>query len=111
VEAARELRQHETVAEKRLWSFLRSGQIAGARVRRQHAIGPFVVDFYCPAVRVAIELDGSVHDDNDIAAQDAARTEWIEQHQIRVMRFRNDEIMNDISSVLSKIEQAITHPT
>ena len=106
-DAARNLRQRQTAAEKRLWEFLRYRQVGGARVRRQYAIGRFVLDFYVPAVRLAIEIDGSIHNDEFIAAQDLIRTDWLKSRGIQVVRFRNEEIWEDIGAVLTKIEQVI----
>ncbi|CAN5503700.1 hypothetical protein BH09CHL1_BH09CHL1_08770 [soil metagenome] len=76
-------------------------------MRRQHAVGPFVLDFFFPASRIAVELDGTVHEDELVAAQDAARSEWLGSQEIRVLRFRNEEVFQEIGAVLMKIEEAI----
>jgi very-short-patch-repair endonuclease len=111
VDAARDLRVRQTASEKRLWEFLRYRQIGSARIRRQHAIGPFVLDFYVPTAQLAIEVDGAVHDDELVEAQDAVRTEWLETHGIRVIRFRNEDIWENVGAVLTTIEHEILQRT
>jgi len=94
-----------TPADRQLWAAPRRHQVAGLYIRRQHPIGPFVDDFACAARRLAIEVDGGVHVER--AAQDAARTEILEQHGWRVPRFRNDEVIDDLPAVLARIEAAV----
>ena len=105
LEASRRLRSEMTEAEEALWAGLRRDGIRGMRWRRQHAIGRFVLDFYCPAHKLAVEVDGAVHDDPDQAARDAARTEALNQLGIRVVRVRNEEV-HDIFGVLARIAAA-----
>src|SRR5262245_41713539 len=88
-EAAQQLRRELTPAERVLWKALCSRQVAGLRFRSQHAVGPFVLDFYCPAAHLVIEVDGAIHDQQ--ADQDAARTEHLEAYGYRIIRFRNEE--------------------
>src|SRR5688572_13756970 len=92
VETSRALRWRQTPAEARLWEALRNRRVTGHRVRRQQPFGPYVIDFWIASVRIAIELDGTVHDEPAIAAQDAAREAWLTAHDIAVVRFRNEEI-------------------
>ena len=103
---ARELRQQMTPAEKLLWSRLRSKQLNGLKFRRQHPLGPFIADFYCAAHRLVVEVDGDIHDLQ--AERDAARTEQFEQHGYRVIRFRNEQVLNNIEDVLTAIKAACT---
>ena len=103
---ARELRQEMTPAEKLLWSRLRSKQLNGLKFRRQHPLGPFIADFYCAAHRLVVEVDGDIHDLQ--AERDAARTEQFEQHGYRVIRFRNEQVLNNIEDVLTAIKAACT---
>ena len=103
--AARRLRSEMTDAERQLWDALRGEGIRGMRFRRQHAIDRFVLDFYCPAHKLAVEVDGAVQDDPDQAERDAARTQALEQLGIRVIRVRNEEV-RDIWSVLARIAAA-----
>jgi very-short-patch-repair endonuclease len=104
LEASRRLRSEMTPAEAVLWKAVRQEGIPGMRFRRQHAIGRFILDFYCPQHRVAVELDGAVHDETNQREYDAARTEALEQLGIRVLRFRNEEVMQDLASVLGRIK-------
>jgi very-short-patch-repair endonuclease len=101
-----------TNAEALLWSALRNKQLLGLRFRRQHAVGNFILDFYCPAYKLVIEVDGSVHDDRQI--EDALRTQKLEQHNYQVLRFHNEEILHDLTQVLQSITTTIqsiqTHP-
>lgn len=108
-EAARQLRRRETPAERVLWQALRRNRLRGLAFRRQHPLGPFVVDFYCPARRLVVELDGEVHDDQ--AEQDEARTERLIAFDYRVIRFRNDEVLADLHAVLAAIMSAAAHQT
>ncbi|NJM48782.1 MAG: endonuclease domain-containing protein [Alkalinema sp. RU_4_3] len=103
--AARSLRDNMTPAEELLWSALRNKQLLGLRFRRQHAVGNFILDFYCPAYKLAIEVDGSVHDDRQ--TEDAVRTQKLEQHNYQVLRFHNEEILHDLTQVLQCITTAI----
>ncbi|HEX8320668.1 endonuclease domain-containing protein [Longimicrobium sp.] len=104
--AARELRSALTPAEDRLWSAIRKDQLAGLRFRRQHPVGPFILDFYCPRVRLCVELDGGIHEQQ--RERDQARTEALATVGVRVIRFRNEEVMNDLAGVLARIQAAAT---
>jgi len=103
---AHELRQEMTPAEKLLWSHLRDKQLHGLKFRRQHPLGPFVADFYCAAHRLVVEIDGDIHDLQP--ERDAARTEQFEQYGYRVIRFRNERVLNNIEDVLTAIEATCT---
>ncbi len=107
LEASRRLRSEMTPAETVLWNALRKEGIPGIRFRRQHAIGRFVLDFYCPAERLAVEVDGGVHDEPDQAEYDRARTEALSQLGIRVLRVRNEEVMRDLESVIERIKSTL----
>ena len=109
-EAARRLRREATPAERRLWSALARGQIYGLRFRRQHPLGPSVLDFCCPARKLAVELDGPAHDAPDQARRDAARTAQLQSHCYRVLRLRNDEVLADLPGVLTGIAAAAGLP-
>jgi very-short-patch-repair endonuclease len=99
-ENARNLRQNSTDAEIRLWSALRDRRLAGYRFRRQHPIGPFVVDFACTRHRLIVEADGGQHDDN---AADDKRTEWLKREGWRVLRFWNNDILANTNGVIETI--------
>jgi very-short-patch-repair endonuclease len=73
------------------------------RFFRQYSIGPYILDFYCPTVKLAVELDGGQHNQGDNREYDAARSEYLKAQGIGVMRFWNNEVLLDIQSVLSKL--------
>jgi len=106
LKASRRLRSEMTPAERGLWDGLRGEGIRGMRFRRQHAIGRFVLDFYCPAHKLAAEVDGPAHDDADQQEYDAARTQALEQLGIRVVRVRNEDVLRDVMDVLVRIAVA-----
>ncbi len=101
------LRKNETSAERVLWHYLRKKQLDGYRFRQQHGFGPYVLDFYCPELRLCIELDGEVHDGAEQKEKDRDRTFFLTQNRIHVIRFKNQEIETEIESVLNKIREFI----
>ncbi len=103
---AKELRQEMTPSEKVLWDLLRAGRFHGAKFRRQHPIGKYILDFYCAQSRLAIELDGAVHHGQEEA--DAWREKIISTHGIRFLRFKNEEVESNLPDVLRRIEEAIS---
>ena len=105
LQAAREHRQEPTRAEEVLWPAVRGQQVRGLPFRRQHPVGRFVRDFYRPCRKLCIELDGSTHDGRE--EDDQARTDALSAYRIRVIRFRNEEVLHDLSSVLQRIEAAL----
>ncbi len=102
---AHDLRANPTPAEVRLWSMLRKRQRSGARFRRQHPIGPFVVDFCAPRLKLVIEVDGEQH--VDLQEYDQQRTTYLTAQGYRVLRFWNNQVMEDLNAVVSAIENAI----
>lgn len=96
--AARELRTHQTPAEDKLWVAPGAQKLGGMRFRRRHPVGPFILDFYCPEKKPCIEVDGSVHDSQRGRMRSAL--------EIRVIRFRNDEVLNELPSVVDRITAA-----
>ncbi len=90
-----------TPAERVLWAVLRSRRVGGLRFRCQHPVGPFVLDFYYPAAKLVIEVDGAVHQQQH--EQDQARTEHLEGYGYRVRRFTNQEVLDELDSVLERI--------
>jgi very-short-patch-repair endonuclease len=107
---ARQLRRPLTPAEEVLWKRLRGEHSDGVTFRRQHPVGRFIVDFFCPTAKLVIEVDGDSH-----LAQieyDAERTRWLaEQKRYRVIRFMNDEVMHDTDGVLDAIAAEARRPT
>jgi very-short-patch-repair endonuclease len=105
---ARELRRAMTPAEKKLWQAIRYRQLAGAHFRRQHAIGPYIVDFFCAKAKLVVEVDGDIHGDPQQAAYDAQRTNWLnEQKDYDVIRFWNAEVLHNLDGVLARILEAL----
>ncbi|HEU4885757.1 MAG TPA: endonuclease domain-containing protein [Longimicrobium sp.] len=109
-QAAREMRKNPTLAEKALWIVLRNRAVNGLRFRRQHTLDGLVLDFYCAEVRLCVELDGGVHDTADQLERDSARTAYLQARGIRVLRFRNEEVLTDMRSVLTRIAKAAAEP-
>ena len=99
---AREMRRAPSDAERNLWHELR-GKRFGVRFRRQQPIGPYVVDFYCSPARLIIELDGNQHSLELLRRSDERRTQWLEQHGYRVLRFWNDEVFQNLEHVIEQI--------
>lgn len=108
--AARELRQVETETEKIMWESLRGKRLNGLKFRRQHPYEHYILDFFCVEHQLVVELDGSVHDVVDQAAYDEERTKFLNEHGLRVIRFRNEEIKKNLASVLQRIVKETTKP-
>ena len=107
----KELRANQTEAERLLWYRLGSRQLGGAKFRRQHPIGPYIVDFYCPAERLAVELDGEGHAAPAQMERDRERTAYLEAFGIRVLRFANLDVIQRTDSVLEAIMGTLTLPS
>lgn len=86
-----------------MWRALKDLPIEGSHFRRQAPIGPYVVDFFCPAKRLILEIDGGHHNEDDVAARDLERQRWLENEGYRVIRFWNSEIAADLNAVLERI--------
>jgi very-short-patch-repair endonuclease len=100
---ARELRKNETAAEKVLWSKLNRNQILGLQFRRQHPINMFIADFFCPKIKLVIEVDGSIHEIPEYNTHDTGRTDFLNDHGITVIRFKNEQIVNEIDYTINEI--------
>jgi very-short-patch-repair endonuclease len=105
VEFSRTLRTSATDAERKLWRYLRDSQLNGARFRRQHPEGIYVLDFACVQQHLAVELDGGQHADD--VARDERRTAFLETQGWRVQRFWNNDVMGNIEGVLTVIAEAL----
>jgi very-short-patch-repair endonuclease len=105
---ARALRRAMSLPEVVLWQALRKGRLAGLRFRRQHPIGPYILDFYCPSARLAVEVDGFAHDTDVVVRHDERRQAWLAQRGVRVLRIRASDVLRDemLEGVLLSIEQA-----
>jgi very-short-patch-repair endonuclease len=104
---ARALRKEMTRAEKALWGILRSRKLHNFKFRRQHPVQSYIADFFCHQAGLVIELDGDIHENKDIAENDNERTAQLEAQGLVVIRFTNDEVLNDLSSVRLKIEHRL----
>jgi len=101
---ARELRREQTPLESRLWAHLRDRQLGGFKFRRQMPIGPFVVDFCCPACHLVVEIDGNRHAEQE--EYDRARTGWLGEQGYRVIRLGNRDVLHRMEGVLEVILEA-----
>ena len=108
---SRKLRSTSTDAERRLWRHIRDRQLAGAKFRRQHQFGPYILDFFCAERCLAIELDGSQHTVPRGAAEDALRTRYLVDRGVRVLRFTNLEVMGETQGVLQKMLEVLVGPS
>lgn len=104
-EFARTLRQNSTEAEKLLWQQIRNKQIDNLKFRRQHPLEKYIADFYCHEKKLVIELDGSIHNDKEKREDDYNRTYVLKEFGIMVLRFRNEEVKNDIKFVIEEIRK------
>jgi very-short-patch-repair endonuclease len=94
-----------TDAERRLWSRLRKRQVLECQFRRQFQLGGYIVDFVCLERRLIVEVDGGQHAEQE--DYDAARTDWLEEQDYRVLRFWNDAVLNETDAVIAAIAEAL----
>ena len=104
---AKALRRVMTDAEKHLWYHLRAHRVFGTKFKRQKPIGPYIVDFACPALRLVIEIDGGQHSEE--AEYDHLRDTWLHKRGYTVLRFWNNEVMKNMEGVLETIAAAVRH--
>ncbi|MEK7635398.1 MAG: DUF559 domain-containing protein [Patescibacteria group bacterium] len=104
-ERRRELRKNQTEAEKLLWQKIRGRKINNLKFHRQFSIGPYIVDFFCPQIRLAVELDGEQHKDSVV--YDKERGSFLKDKDIVTIRFWNYEVLNDLEKVLERIKKEI----
>ncbi len=97
----KELRRNQTQAEKIIWSKLRNKQINGLKFYRQWSIGSYILDFYCHPLKLAIEIDGGQHNEND--AYERIRTQFLQKQNITLLRFWNNEVLENIDGVMNNI--------
>ncbi len=110
-ELARLLRRAGNRAEDALWEALRDRRFRGLKFRRQHPLGPFIVDFYCAELRLAVEVDGGIHRQGDVQERDQARDEWLTQRGIRVVRIPAETVLRSPEEAVAVIADAASTPS
>lgn len=105
-EMARELRCQQTLAETILWGYLKT-KPSGYKFRRQHPIGIYIVDFYCHKLKLVIEVDGSIHNLKEVKEHDIERQVAIEGNNIKLIRFTNADILNNLEVVIDRIQKVL----
>ena len=99
------LRNNATAPEATLWRALKGKQIDGLKFRRQFGLGPYVLDFYCPEIRLCIELDGDVHKSYEKSQYDEMRARFIENNNIKMLRFENDVVYKNMQGIIEEIKE------
>lgn len=107
----KELRNTSPPAERLLWGYIKNKQIIGHKFRRQFGIGRYVVDFYCPKLRLVIEVDGDIHFQGSAERSDAARQRFIESLGLKVLRFLNTDVYKNIDGVVLTIQKTVEELT
>jgi very-short-patch-repair endonuclease len=97
------LRATATPAESILWQSLKKSQVGGLKFRRQHGVGAYILDFYCPQIKLDIELDGDVHHLGMAYEHDEIRTQYLNQQGITVLRYHNDVVFKNVQSIVDSI--------
>jgi very-short-patch-repair endonuclease len=103
----KDLRNSPTYAEKYLWYELRKSQLNGRKFRRQQSIGKYIVDFYCPEEKLVVEVDGEHHYEDDQKEYDTERTKYLKGLKIKVIRFKNTDVVFDRDKVVKEIENQL----
>lgn len=106
----RQLRENQTDAERLFWKYLRNKQ-TGVKFFRQYGIGPYILDFYSPKTRLAIELDGGQHAEKEARCHDEKRSYFLSRHNIKTIRFWNNDVLKNIEVIFAHIQEKITPPT
>lgn len=106
-EKRRNLRQNQTYLEEILWLHLRNKKCLGIKFRRQYSVDQYVIDFYAPEIKLAVELDGGIHDEPNKKVYDAERQQYIEKFGIAFCRLTNEEYEGNPEKAFEKIETAI----
>src|SRR5215210_6247261 len=104
--SARILRKQMTGSEQILWEQLRDRKLSGFKIRRQHALGSYIADFYCHEAKLVIEVDGLIHDAKEQQAYDANRTKDLKLMGITVIRFTNNEVEHSLQHILKVIAES-----
>jgi len=102
----RKLRQNPTEAEKLIWRFLRKRQLLGHKFKRQYSIDHFVIDFYCPELKLAVEVDGATHNESGRKEYDIRREKYLEKFGLNFVRIKDEELFGNPNKAFAKIEDA-----
>ena len=103
-----ELRKNQTDVEKALWGKLRNRQLSGIKFFRQYSVGAYILDFYSPKMKLAIELDGGHHAEQDSREYDEGRSEYLRSQSVEVLRFWNNEVIENLEGVLQRIAERLS---
>ena len=106
----RKLRHKQTETEAAFWGRVRNRQFNGLRFVRQYSLGLYILDFFCPSLLLAVELDGGQHNESESKEYDEARTEYLKNQGIEVLRFWNHEVLQNINGILNRMAERITPP-
>lgn len=107
----KKLRNSLTPAEAKLWTLIKNSQLENKKFRRQHSVGSYVLDFYCPSEKLCIELDGEGHYNEGSFEYDSARTEYLDSLNIKVIRFENKDVFENAEGVLEEIKRNFKQTT
>jgi len=109
-ENAKALRKQLTSAEKLFWKIVRNRNLSGLKFRRQHPIGPFIADFYCHALKLVVEIDGDIHDLEDVRQYDTQRKNYLKELGIKVLRFKNEDVFANAHLIEVAISDLMVYP-
>ncbi len=107
IENCRKLRRNQTDAERKLWLILRNRQLSGVKFRRQFPVGRYILDFYSPEYRLGIEADGGQHYEDKGKSEDGLRTRELARQGVKIVRFSDLDILNNINGVYETIQRVI----
>ncbi len=107
----KQLRNNLTPAEATLWKYLQRSQLDGRKFRRQHSVGNYILDFYCPQEKLCVELDGAAHFTDQGVAYDNERTAYLNSLDIQVIRFENKWVFERLEEVLNEIKSKFKNAT
>jgi len=107
IQIRRRLRRASTEVEALFWESVRGKKVLGLKFRRQYGIENYILDFYIPSLRIAIEIDGGVHQIESVREKDLNKDTFLKENGIEVIRFTNDELLNDLNTSMQKLENVL----
>lgn len=107
---AKHLRKRSTPAEEHFWQMVRNRKMLGLKIRRQHAIGPYIADFYCHELKLVIEIDGSIHNLKEVKIKDAIREKYFIGEELKVIRFTNADVFSNHEIIENALLRHIPRP-